>query len=449
LDRYINYGGQIPLETDLLNSNRNVMIALAKLSRAMFGTSITVQGLACTPTGPASMSVNVAPGEIYALVNLDGTPYSSLAADTTHQVLKQGISLDQQTFALTAPVTGGFSVNYLIQAQYADADTDLTVLPYYNAANPATAWNGPNNTGASQPTQRRGRCIVQAKNGVAAATGTQLTPAADSGFVPVAVVTVAYGQLSITATSIAGHAQAPIVPTSLLQGIQVDAFNYAVDTGSANAYAARYFPAITTLTDGMQVWFKAANTNTGASTLSVNGLTASPIIGSTQLPLAASTILATGQYQVVWNAGLSAWVLCNIGGGGGGGGLTNVTAASPLTSTGGTNPTLSITLASATANGYLQAFDWSTFNNKGIVNSVTVTSASGVSATSSGGSTPTLTFNLGAITPTSVASSGALSGTTVTASGAVNGASAAITGGVTATSVSASGVISAASFNTL
>lgn len=407
MDRYINYAGQIPLETDLLNTNRNVLIGLAKLSHAMFGTATTVNGMACTPTGVPSMTVNVAPGEIYSLQQLDGTAYSSLPADTTDMVVKQGIALATTAFALTAPATGGYSVNYLIQAQYQDSDANSVVLPYYNASTPTTAWNGPNNSGTAQPTERKGLAVVQSKSGIAAATGTQLTPAADSGFVPLYVVTVAYGQTTITAASIATHPQAPLLGGSLMQAVQVNAYNYALDTGAANAYAAAYYPAIATLTDGMTLWFKAANSNTGASTLAVNGGTVYPIVGPTHLALAASSILGGGQYEVVWNAGLSSWVMA--GSGGSGGGLTNITAQLPLVSTGGTSPTLSIPAATATKDGYLTSADWNTFNNKGAVSAVSVVSANGVSATvANQGTTPAFTFSLGVITPQSVSATGAV-----------------------------------------
>ena len=54
MDRQIVYPGQIPLETDLLNSNRFAMIAIAKLAAAMLGTGTVANGLACAPTSPAS-----------------------------------------------------------------------------------------------------------------------------------------------------------------------------------------------------------------------------------------------------------------------------------------------------------------------------------------------------------------------------------------------------------
>jgi len=49
---------------------------------------------------------------------------------------------------------------------------------------------------------------------------------------------------------------------------------------------------------------------------------------------------------------------------GGGGTVTSVTATSPISSSGGATPNITITLASSVSNGYLQGSDWTTFNNK-------------------------------------------------------------------------------------
>lgn len=64
--------------------------------------------------------------------------------------------------------------------------------------------------------------------------------------------------------------------------------------------------------------------------------------------------------------------------------------------------------ASASITGLLSSTDWTTFNNKGsgTVTAIGVTTANGVSGSSSGGATPNLTITLGAITPSSVVSSG-------------------------------------------
>ena len=315
MNRQIVYPGAIPLETDLLNTNKYTMIALAKLASAIMGSSTYVRGLACTPTSPASMVVNVAAGEIYSLANIDGTAYSSLAADTTHSILKQGYVLDAQSFTLTAPSTSGYSINYLIQVTYADTDGGSTVLPYYNASNPSTAWSGPNNSGTSQYTVRQGLCTVSLKAGVAATTGTQKTPSPDTGYTGLYVITVDQGATTVTAANIAVYANAPFIPsTGLVDGIQRKVMTYAADTGTANAYAAQYVPALLSVTDGTEVEFKATAANTGASTFNPNGLGASPILTLGGNALTGGEIPAGSQVRVKWNATLSSWLIVSASG---------------------------------------------------------------------------------------------------------------------------------------
>lgn len=218
MDRQIIYPGQIAVETDLLHTNRNTMISIGKLAGALFGTGGVTNGLVVGPSSPAALTVDVAPGEIYQLENVDNTDYSSLPADTTDAILKQGIMLAKQTLACAAPATAGYSINYLIQATYQDSDTGAVALPYYNASNPTQAYSGPNNTGATQATKRAGIVVVSAKAGTAATTGTQATPSPDSGYIALASVTVANGQATIVAGNITAIAPAspPTVDTSAI-----------------------------------------------------------------------------------------------------------------------------------------------------------------------------------------------------------------------------------------
>lgn len=195
------------LETDLLNTNRNTLIALSMLIRDLLGVGTTVCGMACTPgTG---LNVQIAPGRIYSLQNLDNTAYSSLPADTADQIVKQGILLAAATLSCPAPVTSGQSINYLIEAAYADSDTNDVVYTYYNANNPTQPWTGTNNTGTAQPSVRKGIISLQAKAGVPAATGSQTTPALDTGYTGLWVVTVANGASSIVTGNIAEYSAVP------------------------------------------------------------------------------------------------------------------------------------------------------------------------------------------------------------------------------------------------
>lgn len=317
MDRQIVYPGAIPLETDLLNTNKNAMIGLAKLSAAVLGTGTFINGLAVTPTAPASLQVSVAPGEIYSLQNIDGTAYSSIAADTTHSILKQGIMLDAATLSCPAPVTSGQSINYLIQVAYQDTDANAVVLPYYNASNPAQAYAGPNNSGTAQNTVRKGVCAVAAKAGIAATTGTQTTPAPDAGYIGAFVVTVAYGQASITAANISTYAGAPFIPAGglIVGGLQGNACNISAAGGTADAITGSYTPGITALTNGMTLYVRAgsANATTTPSFTPASGtIPAKTIVKGAGSSLAAGDIAGGGHWiELQYDLTLDKWVLLN------------------------------------------------------------------------------------------------------------------------------------------
>jgi hypothetical protein len=218
LDRLIEYPSEILYETELLGMQRNMMVALAKLAEACIGTSTIVDGLLVGVSTPAALSVAVAPGSIFAQVALDATAYSSLTADNAHQIVKNGINLDATTLVITPPATAGQSINYLIEAAISETDTQSVTLAYFNSANPAQAFAGVNNNGVPQATVRRCAVTLVAKAGVAAATGSQVTPTPDAGSVGLAVVTVSNGQSTITAGNITNLSTAPRIGTKLGSG---------------------------------------------------------------------------------------------------------------------------------------------------------------------------------------------------------------------------------------
>ena len=85
---------------------------------------------------------------------------------------------------------------------------------------------------------------------------------------------------------------------------------YANDTGAANAYVATYAPAISALTTGQVVRFKASNANTGASTFNPNGLGAKPIVSISGAAIAAGAIAANGHVWLQYDAAIGggSWV---------------------------------------------------------------------------------------------------------------------------------------------
>src|SRR5690606_10317593 len=116
---------------------------------------------------------------------------------------------------LVAPVTTGHAINYLVQAAFSEVEAQPVVLPYYNSANPAQPYSGPENSGVAQYTERRGALLVSAKAGTSAISGSQTTPAPDPGYTPLYVITVAYGAASVASGNIVKIPTAPFLPAKL------------------------------------------------------------------------------------------------------------------------------------------------------------------------------------------------------------------------------------------
>lgn len=92
--------------------------------------------------------------------------------------------------------------------------------------------------------------------------------------------------------------------------VQSGASNYAIDTGVANAYVASYTPSSGGVpTDGMVRTFKASTSNTGASTLAIDGGAAYPIYGSAGVALQTGEINAGGICTVMFNGTVGVWVI--------------------------------------------------------------------------------------------------------------------------------------------
>jgi hypothetical protein len=211
MDRIIVYPGAIPLDTDILSINRNVMVALGFLMKTIFGSNVVADGLACAPTGPPSLAVTVGPGCMTQFGPVDAYAYGSLAADSADNVVRMGNNLSTTSFTFTAPQSVGETINYLIEAAFLESDTDPVVLPYYNATNPTQVFSGPANDGAAQNTVRTQTVQLRVKSGVAANIGFQVTPAADAGWTSLYQVSVTYGQTGITASDIAQVPTAPFL----------------------------------------------------------------------------------------------------------------------------------------------------------------------------------------------------------------------------------------------
>jgi hypothetical protein len=294
MDRVIVYPGALPQDTDVLYTNLFGLLSEAFQNAAFVGTSTAVAGLACTPTAPASLQVNVGVGSIFQMDEVDASAYGSLGTNANN-VVKMGILPIAQTLTITPPPTTGYSQVYLVEAALQDIDGGSMALSYYNSADSADPFSGPNDSGSSNYTQRSCRCVIQLKAGVPATAGTQVTPSADVGFVGLYAITVSNGTTQIVSTNIAQLPSAPFFPTLPQIPYQVQGGNYIYagqDTGVANAYVITFQPGQpipTAYTPGMTVKFKALNacTTTG-STVNVNGL------GAVTIHRASGVALTTG-----------------------------------------------------------------------------------------------------------------------------------------------------------
>ena len=307
MDRPIIYTQEQGRSTDFLFGMRSAMIGLAKLSSAVLGANTLAHGFACTPNSPAALNVLVGLGEIYSLAEVDSTAYGVLPPDTSDVVLKQGIQLSTTTLSCPAPTTSGFSVNFLIEATYQDSDTTQVVLPYFNSANVSQPLNGPGGLGGSNATERQGIVVLQAKAGTPATTGTQTTPAPDSGYVGLWVVTVAFGATTITSGNISQYSSAPFI-TNILQMLQTGSAIYAVDTSAAaNTVTLALTPPVTTYTDGQPIRFKVANSNTGAVTLNAGGgnISLTGAVGALQ----GGELIALKQYEAIYSTATGTAIL--------------------------------------------------------------------------------------------------------------------------------------------
>ncbi len=236
MNRRMVYTGALPQDLDLNQNMQFGMIGLGYLAEVVMGQSTWAYGFTPAATIPASLTVNFGRGSLGMMTVVDQTnPGSSNIADTTDPLMKVGINLGATPIAFTPPGTSGQSQVFLIQGQMQEADTGSAVLPYYNAANPAQPFSGPNNSGAADNTIRAQTVALQVVAGTPATTGSQVAPSVTAGWVPLYLVTLANGQTTITDADVSVHPSAPFLPAVLPDVVNPSDFkrvNSSFDVGS-------------------------------------------------------------------------------------------------------------------------------------------------------------------------------------------------------------------------
>ena len=212
MDRQIVYAGSIPLDTDLLNIQRNVMASLGALAQVVLGTGVVSDGLRCVP-GPSDYTVSVGPGTLTALQVVGAAAFGSLAADATPMV-RTGMHAGDTVLQLAPPSSPGNVGCFLVQAALQEVDTGPVALPYWNAANPAVPFSGPGNSGAAQATKR----LIVVTLGLKASVqlgAVGVVPDADPGWVGLYGVTTRAGKPAIAAGDIAAVSGSPALRFTL------------------------------------------------------------------------------------------------------------------------------------------------------------------------------------------------------------------------------------------
>lgn len=187
------------------------------------GSSNMVAGFA--PTYNSNLTITFGTGRLYTLQVVDATIYGGtpggLAADSNIIAQSAENAIQTLTFS-TASLSSGQALYALVEVSYAQNDvieaSDPTsgLLTYLNPSNPTVPWIGPNNTGVTQPTTRAAQAVLTIKYGSPATSGAQVPPSVDVGNVPLYLVTLSFGQTSITSANVvvAGPSVAVNVPSN-------------------------------------------------------------------------------------------------------------------------------------------------------------------------------------------------------------------------------------------
>lgn len=301
------YTNQVPFESDVLRSSSYRMADIGKLSQTVLGTGLNNTplfcDLACTPVSPPGLQVVVGPGCAYAYEDYQATSWSVLPADTdpNHKLFKQGLSLDPVTLNTPAPTTSGNSVIHLVQAKFQTTDENITSRPYFNSTNPAEP------IFESLSDTRVDGISILVKLGTE--SPSPVAPSPDAGYTALYHVHVTFGQTAIVSGDITKAPNAPFITESLTQkigapAVQTNYYNSGLDTGTVNTIVVTPNLPYESYTFGSSIWVKVANTNTGASTININGLGAVGIrrvIGTTLHNLLGGELVANGVYELIYD----------------------------------------------------------------------------------------------------------------------------------------------------
>jgi hypothetical protein len=216
LNRIQQLSGINPQSTWLNQEERWIRLGIGAFWwQALCGSQATCPGnfsnLSVVPNGGVNVvvqpSVSNSIGTLYQLLPEETSGFGGypsgvgvfLPADAT-QVMIQG-TIAQATSAigpLSPPLTTGQSITYLVECNILTVDTTSQPVNIVSAGGSVTP--------STANRDRVDTVNCQGKAGVAATTGTQVTPTVDTGYVAVASVAVPFGTSTITNGMITANA---------------------------------------------------------------------------------------------------------------------------------------------------------------------------------------------------------------------------------------------------
>jgi len=359
-------------------------------------TNLTTTNLAVTGlTG--YMYANNTSGNVTASTTIPNTAISGLGTMSTQNantVAITGGTINGTSIGATTATSGAFT--YLSTS----GSTSTTPSLSFNASNSPIA-SGASISGSYL------QFVLQNKSGTASAS-TNYVISNDLG-----TDSTYYGEFGMNSSVYSSGTPADFF--SINNGIYFSGHDGDLTIGSGNGYKT-YF-----------AW--------GTSGQSAHVINASGAIGL-NTSITGSTNFGTNG-QVLTSAGSGAtptWTTPTTGT------VTSVTGTSPVVSSGGNTPAISMPAATTSVSGYLTSTDWNTFNGKG---SGTVTSVSGTTGriTSTGGTTPVIDLASGVATAGTTGSSSLIPVVTIDTYGRVTSITTASNPQGTVTSVGGTGTV--------
>ncbi len=196
MDRIINYVGSIPLAEDFMNAQRNAVIGIGHALAAAYGQyEVVANGF--VPSAGSGLAFNIGRGSLLYPYAVDSSAYGVLTADPSI-IIMQAISKADVTINCIAD-----GANYVLAVSGDMSDDTPLVLDFYNAANPAQTFAGPNNSNLALPTRRP---VIAA---------LMLYPAASvpTGWIPLFDIQVPVGTSQVDMTMLRIDTSAPFFQT--------------------------------------------------------------------------------------------------------------------------------------------------------------------------------------------------------------------------------------------